>query len=75
MFDATSPHLLKDSCIDRTLTVDCPALDMKAVITAARWKTGDGRYTPWTVTDCSLLPAGQVSCDMGCLSQLQDVPG
>jgi hypothetical protein len=74
MYDPTLPYWLVDSCIDRTLTVDCPALEAKASITAASWKTSDGRYTPWTVVDCSLLPAGKVFCNMRCLSQLEESP-
>ena len=59
--------------MDRVLTVECPTLETKASITVARWKVGEGQYTPWTVVDCSLLPAGQVSCHVSCLSQLINI--
>jgi len=62
-----------DSCIDCVVTVDCPAQHCKAQITVARWKAGNGQYTPWTVVDCSLLPAGQICCHVGCLEQLVDI--
>jgi len=61
-----------DSCVDCALTVTCPARECKAQITVARWKAGNGQYTPWTVVDCSLLPAGQISCHVDCLTQLTD---
>lgn len=61
-----------DSCVDCVLTVDCPAQETKAQITVARWKAGNGQYTPWTVVDCSLLPAGQISCHAACLNQFTD---
>lgn len=59
--------------MDCQLTVDCPCHQTEAQITVARWKTGTGQYTPWTVVDCSLLPAGQISCQVGCLAHLTDV--
>jgi hypothetical protein len=62
-----------DSCIDCVVTVDCPTHEAKAQITVARWKVGEGQYTPWTVVDCSLLPAGHISCHGGCISQLTDI--
>ena len=70
MCDPASVPWLIGSCHDREITVDCPASKSKANITAARWKTHEGRYTPWTVVDCSLLPAGQICCHMACLDQL-----
>jgi hypothetical protein len=62
-----------DSCMDCAVTVDCPIQQKKAEITVARWQAGNGQYTPWTVVDCSLLPAGQTSCHVGCLPQLTDI--
>ena len=73
MYDPTFPYWLVDSCVDRAVTVNCPALETKASILVAKWKTSDGRYTPWTIVDCSLLPAGRISCDMHCLEQLEDM--
>ncbi|HVN09573.1 MAG TPA: hypothetical protein VMV61_11395 [Patescibacteria group bacterium] len=62
-----------NSCIDCVVTVDCPAHHGKAEITVARWKASNGQYTPWTVVDCSLLPAGQICCHVDCLNQLTDI--
>ena len=73
MCDPTQPRRPADSCIDCSVTVDCPSQHAKAEITVARWKAENGQYTPWTVVDCSLLPAGQISCHVGCLTQLTDV--
>jgi len=72
MCDRTRPRRTADSCIDCSVTVDCPTQQAKAEITVARWQTGNGQYTPWTVVNCSLLPAGQISCHVGCLEQLID---
>jgi hypothetical protein len=58
--------------MDCEVTVDCPTQQTKAQITVARWRASNGNYTPWTVVDCSLLPAGQISCHVGCLEQLTD---
>jgi hypothetical protein len=58
--------------MDCQVTVDCPTQHTKAEITVARWKAGNGQYTPWTVVDCSLLPAGQICCHVGCMAQLTD---
>ncbi len=68
----TSLREAVDSCVDCVVTVDCPTQQTKAQITVARWKAGNGQYTPWTVVDCSLLPAGQVSCHVDCMAQLTD---
>jgi len=73
MCDPTLFHSLIDSCTERELTVDCPARRMKADITIARWKSNDSQLTPWNVVDCSLLPAGQVSCQRDCLADLEEV--
>jgi len=62
-----------DSSTDCVLTVDCPTHHTKARITIAMWRAGNGQYTPWTVVDCSLLPAGDTPCHVGCLAQLTDV--
>jgi hypothetical protein len=72
MRDHTSLDGPFDSCIDCVLAVDCPTHQTKAEITVARWKAGSGQFTPWTVVDCSLLPAGHVSCHVGCLALLTD---
>jgi hypothetical protein len=69
MYDPTEFHSIMDSCVERTLSVDCPVRAVKANITIARWKMTDGELTPWTVVDCSLLPAGQVSCHVACLPE------
>jgi len=73
MSDRTRPRKTADSCIDCSVTVDCPIEQKKAQITVARWLAGNGQYTPWTVVDCSLLPAGQISCHVGCLEELSDI--
>jgi glycosyltransferase involved in cell wall biosynthesis len=52
----------------RFLTVLCPHKERFADIAAAKWQTSGGRWTSWAVVDCPLLPAGQVRCDMSCLS-------
>ena len=72
MSDPTWPRRTADSCIDRAITVNCPTQHLKAEITVARWQAGNGQYTPWTVVDCSLLPAGQIYCHVDCLAQLID---
>ena len=72
MSDHTAFQAAVDSCIDCVVTVDCPNQQTKAQITVARWKAGNGQYTPWTVVDCSLLPAGSICCHVDCLAQLTD---
>ena len=72
MRDIASSDEPIDSCIDCVLTVDCPTRRAKAQITVARWKAGNGQFTPWIVVACSLLPAGHISCHVGCLAQLTD---
>ena len=62
-----------DSCVDCEVTVHCPSQHCKAQITVARWQANNGLYTPWTVVDCSLLPAGQITCHVACLEQLTEV--
>jgi hypothetical protein len=58
------------SCDYRFRKVDCPHKEKRADITAAKWQIGDNKWTRWTVVDCPLLHAGQIWCDMNCLSQL-----
>ena len=73
MRNPSSCRRTADSCIDCVVTVDCPTQQTKAQITVARWKAANGLYTPWTIVDCSLLPAGQISCHVDCLEQLTDI--
>ena len=61
-----------DSCMDCQVTVDCPTQHAKAEILVARWRAVNGQYTPWTIVDCSLLPAGQICCHVDCMAQLTD---
>ncbi len=51
-------------------TVLCPKENIPADIMVTKWELSDGRWTSWTVTDCSLLPAGEIWCLMDCLSQM-----
>ena len=69
----TASFSLAGSCVERSLELHCPALEVKADITIARWRASDGQYTPWSVVDCSLLPAGHIACQMLCLAHLPDV--
>jgi hypothetical protein len=62
---------LLQTCDYRFRTVQCPHKKKLADVTAAKWQVGDDRWTPWTVVDCPLLPAGEMWCDMDCLSQLE----
>lgn len=64
---------LLQTCDYRFRTVQCPRKQKPADVTAAKWQTGDENWTPWTIVDCPLLPAGEMWCDMDCLSQL-DIP-
>lgn len=52
--------------------VQCPHREGRANILAASWKVSSERWSPWSVIDCSLLPAGWISCDMACVPQLGD---
>ena len=61
------------ACDYRYRAVDCPLKKKRADITAAKWQTSD-RWTPWTIVDCSLLPAGEVWCDMKCLPLIESSP-
>jgi len=62
---------LLQNCEYRSRTVRCPRKQELAAITAAKWQVGDDHWTPWTIVDCPLLPAGEIWCDMTCLSQLE----
>jgi hypothetical protein len=42
----------------------CPNKEKIANITAAKFQSEDA---DWTVTECSLLPNGEVKCGMSCL--------
>lgn len=55
------------TCDYRYRAVDCPEKKCPAEVTAAKWQVSDDRWTEWTIVDCSLLPAGEVWCDMKCL--------
>jgi len=60
------------SCDYRCCEVYCPHKRTAAEITAAKWAIGDNnRWTRWKIVDCPLPPAGEVWCDMTCLSQLE----
>lgn len=59
------------NCDYRFRKVDCPHKETLADITAAKWQISDNKWTRWTVVDCPLLPAGEIWCDMTCLSQLE----
>jgi hypothetical protein len=63
---------LLQNCDYRFRTVLCPHKNNLAEITAAKWQISEDRWTPWTVVDCPLLPAGEVWCDMGCLPKLEN---
>jgi hypothetical protein len=75
MCDPGSFHSPMDFCVERELAVDCPVRMIKANVTIARWRKRAGELTPWSVVDCSLLPAGQVSCCMDCLADMDEVSG
>jgi len=60
------------TCDYRFRTVQCPHEKVPADITVAKWQVSDLHWTPWTIVDCSLLPAGEVWCHMSCLSQLDN---
>jgi hypothetical protein len=59
------------SCDYRCCEVRCPHQKTAANITAAKWPLGHNQWTQWKIVDCPLLPAGEVWCDMTCLSQLE----
>ncbi len=70
----SDPEILERSlrsCDYRCRKVHCPYKKAAANITAAKWQTGENRWTQWKIVDCPLLPAGEVWCDMTCLSQLE----
>jgi hypothetical protein len=64
---------LLESCTYRNSAVLCPNKKLLTNILAAKWLKNDSQWTPWTVIDCSLLPAGQMDCEMSCLSQLREI--
>ena len=63
---------LLQTCNYRFRTILCPHGNHPADIIAAKWQVSDDRWTTWTVIDCPLLPAGEMWCDMSCLSQIQN---
>jgi hypothetical protein len=71
MSDAKILELAARSCDYRLRNVHCPHKEIRAGITAAKWQIADNKWTRWTVVDCPLLPAGEIWCDMTCLSQLE----
>jgi hypothetical protein len=73
MFNPSTSKSLLESCIYRDGMVYCPDKKLAASILAAKWQMTDGQWTPWTVIDCPLLPAGQMDCDMSCLSQVREI--
>jgi hypothetical protein len=54
----------------RVQEVLCPVRGVKANITAASWKMSWDRWTSWQVVDCSVMPAGSLTCDRSCVPQL-----
>lgn len=63
-----------ESCAYRFRTVQCPQKEKPGEITAAKWQVSNQNWTKWTVVDCSLLPAGEVWCEMACLTELESPP-
>lgn len=61
------------ACADRVHTVYCPHKKLQAEVTASKWQMSDGQWTRWVIVDCPLLPAGLIDCDVGCMSQLQEI--
>jgi len=59
------------SCDYRRCKVHCPHKESAADIIAAKWQLADNQWTQWKIVDCPLLPAGEVWCDMVCLSQME----
>jgi len=74
MSDPKIVEQLLRSCDYRFRNVHCPHKEMPADITAAKWQITDNKWTRWTIVDCPLLPAGEIWCDMTCLSQLEHSP-
>jgi hypothetical protein len=65
---------LLQTCEYRFRTVLCPHKNKPADITTAKWQISNDQWTPWKVLDCPLLPAGEMWCDMACLSQVENSP-
>jgi hypothetical protein len=63
-----------ESCNYRFRMVQCPQKEKPAEITAAKWQVSNQNWTKWTVVDCSLLPAGEVWCEMACLTEVESPP-
>lgn len=55
-------------CAYRVLAVRCPQQAADATVTAASWEMSTGRWSGWTVVDCTLQPAGWIGCEMRCLA-------
>jgi hypothetical protein len=62
------------NCDYRYRTLQCPRRQKAADVTAAKWQVAGDHWTPWTVVDCSLLPAGEMWCEMNCLPELECTP-
>jgi hypothetical protein len=65
---------LLQTCDYRFRKVLCPHKNEPAEITAAKWQISNDEWTSWKVLDCPLLPAGEMWCDMACLSQVKNSP-
>jgi hypothetical protein len=72
MSDAEVLDRILQTCDYRFRSVRCPHKERIAEVTAAKWQISDQHWTPWTIVDCSLLPAGEVWCAMSCLPELEN---
>ncbi len=73
MSNPSTSKSLSESCTYRDHTVRCPHKELPASILVSKWRMSDGQWSPWTVIDCPLLPAGLMDCGMSCLSQLVEI--
>jgi hypothetical protein len=62
------------NCDYRFRTVQCPHQKESAEVTAIKWQISDDQWTPWTIVDCSLLPAGEIWCGKKCLLLVESSP-
>ncbi len=62
------------TCEYRCRTIECPHKKKLADVIAVKWQISDDHWTQWTIVDCSLLPAGEVWCDMDCLALIESPP-
>lgn len=72
MNDPETLDRILQTCDYRFRAIPCPHQKKLAEITAAKWQISDDRWTPWTIVDCSLLPAGEIWCDMKCLALVEN---